>query len=215
MSDVTRLVLIRHGEARAALDRVVAGERGCTGLSDLGRLQAQRLRDRLARTAEVVADVLLASTLPRAIETAEIIAPALGDPEIVRDCDLCELHPGECDTLGWDEYAERYGVDMRRHPFEPMSPGGESLAEFDVRVGRALTRVAEEHEGRSVVVACHGGVIIGSMKCFLGLPAGLPSPSVDLLVTNTSLTEWEHRDGQWRLVRYNDAAHLAGTEASS
>lgn len=224
MSDVTRLVLVRHGEARAALDRVVAGERGCSGLSELGRVQAGALRDRLARTGEVVADVLASSTLPRAIETAEIIAPALADsngrtPEIVQYRDLCELHPGECDTLGWDEYAERYGVDMLAQPFEPMSPGGESLAEFNVRVGRALTALADEHEGRSIVVACHGGVVMGSMKCFLGLPV-LPSPGVDMLVTNTSLTEWERCRGQgcenqWRLVRYNDAAHLAATEDPS
>ncbi len=216
LTDVTRLVLIRHGEAQAALEGVVAGERGCSGLSDLGRAQARLLRDRLARTGEVVADVLASSTLPRAIETAEIIAPALAGsmrqtPEIVRDCDLCELHPGECDTLGWEEYAERYGVDMLARPFEPMSPGGESLAEFDVRVGRALTALADEHEGRSVVVACHGGVVMGSMQCFLGLPV-LPSAGFKLLVTNTSLTEWERCRGKWRLVRYNDAAHLAATE---
>ena len=216
MTDVTPLDLIRHGEARAALDRVVAGERGCSGLSDLGRTQARLLRDRLARTGELVADVLVSSTLPRAIETAEIIAPALSGPtaaapEIVRDCDLCELHPGECDTLGWDEYAERYGVDMLARPFEPMSPGGESLTEFNVRVGRALTALTDEQGGRSVVVACHGGVIMGSMRCFLGLPV-LPSPGVDFLVTNTSITEWERCHGTWRLMRYNDAAHLAVTE---
>lgn len=216
MSDVTRLVLIRHGEAQAALQRVVAGERGCTGLSDLGRHQARLLHDRLARTGELTADVLLASTLPRAVETAEIIAPALAGssghrPEVVRDCDLCELHPGECDTLSWDDYADRNGVDMRARPFEPMSPGGESLAEFNVRVGRALTRLADEYQGQSVVVACHGGVVMVSMRCFLGLPAA-PSPTVDLLVTNTSITEWERRDRQWRLLRYNDAAHLEAAE---
>jgi probable phosphoglycerate mutase len=210
MGDVTRLVLIRHGEARAAFERVVAGERGCTGLTELGRHQAELLRDRLARTGEVVADVLMASTLPRAVETAEIIAPALGSHEIVRDCDLCELHPGEADTLGWDEYRERYGVDIVRHPFEPMSPGGESLAEFNLRVGRALARLARDHEGRSVVVACHGGVVMASMVSFLELPAQRQL-GADLVVTNTSITEWE-RDGRWRLVRYNDAAHLASME---
>ncbi len=102
-------------------------------------------------------------------------------------------------------------MDMLARPFEPMSPGGESLAEFDVRVGRALTALADEHEGRSVVVACHGGVVMGSMRCFLGLPI-LPSPAAKLLVTNTSLTEWERSGERWRLVRYNDAAHLAATE---
>ncbi|HEX2064408.1 MAG TPA: histidine phosphatase family protein, partial [Acidimicrobiales bacterium] len=70
MGDVTRLALIRHGEAKAALERVVGGQRGCTGLSERGRAQAEALRDRLARTGELTADVLLASTLPRAVETA-------------------------------------------------------------------------------------------------------------------------------------------------
>ena len=214
MSDVTRLVLIRHGEARAAIEQVIAGERGCTGLSELGRHQAEMLRDRLARTREVVADVLLASTLPRAVETAEIIAPALGDPAIVQDCDLCELHPGECDTLTWEEYRERYGVDMGADPYQPISPGGESLVEFNVRVGRSLTRLVQEHEGRSVVVACHGGVIIGSVLCFLGLPTQRPSVT-DLTVTNTSITEWERRPDRWTLVRFNDAAHLAAAPDGS
>ena len=210
MGDVTRLALIRHGQAKAALDRVVGGERGCTGLAELGRAQSEALRDRLARTGELTADVLLASTLPRAVETAEIIAPALGGADVVRDCDLCELHPGECDALPWEAYDERYGVDMRADPYAPMSPGGESLAEFNLRVGRALSRLAQEHQGRSVVVACHGGVVIGSMLSLLGLPAQRP-PTADLMVENTSITEWERLDdGRWRLVRFNDTAHLSG-----
>ncbi len=211
---VTRLVLLRHGESRATVERVVGGERGCSGLTDLGRRQAEALRDRLARTGELRADVLMASTLPRAIETAEIIAPALGVEEIVRDCELCELHPGECDTLSWDDYQERYGVDMQAHPYEPISPGGESLAEFNVRVGRALSRVAQDHEGRTVVVAAHGGVVMASMVAFLGLPAQRPLLA-DLWVTNTSITEWQCHDGRWRLLRYNDAAHLADLDAGS
>lgn len=208
MSDLTRLVLIRHGEARAAVDRVVGGPTGCTGLSERGRRQAEALRDRLRRTGEVSADVLLASSLPRAVETAEILAPALDASEVVRDCDLCELHPGECDGLTWEQYDERYGVDMASDPYAPMSPGGESLAEFNVRVGRALTGLARRNEGANIVVACHGGVIIGSLICFLELPAQRP-PAADVWVENTSLTEWHRRsDGRWRLVRFNDAAHL-------
>ena len=214
MADVTRLVLIRHGESQAALDGVVAGERGCRGLSALGRRQAVALRDRLAATGEIQADVLLASTLPRAVETAELIAPALGVTEIVQQCDLCELHPGECDALTWQEYDERYGVDMRADPYAPIAPGGESLAEFNVRVGRALATLADSHQGRSVVVACHGGVVMASMVAVLGLPAQRPTVA-ELNVVNTSITEWEQPTGDdapsrpWRLVRFNDAAHLA------
>ena len=214
MADLTRLVLIRHGESNAAVEGVVAGERGCTGLSDLGRRQASALRDRLAATGEIQADILLASVLPRAVETAELIAPALGMSDIVRQCDLCELHPGECDALTWQEYDERYGVDMQANPYTPIAPGGESLVEFNVRVGRALAVLAEQYQGRSVVVACHGGVVMASMVAFLGLPAHRPLVA-ELPVTNTSITEWEQRIGDdhpprpWRLLRYNDAAHLS------
>ncbi|MDP9401753.1 MAG: histidine phosphatase family protein [Actinomycetota bacterium] len=215
-TDVTRLVLIRHGESQATVDGVVAGERGCTGLSDLGRRQAEALRDRLAATGELAADVLVASTLPRAIETAELIAPALGVGEIVQVHELCELQPGECDAMTWEEYDQRYGVDMKANPYTPIAPGGESMAEFNVRVGTALAVLTEQHAGRSVVVACHGGVVVASMVSFLGLPAHRPLV-VEMPVTNTSITEWERRAGAgayvsppWRLLRYNDAAHLAG-----
>jgi probable phosphoglycerate mutase len=208
VSDVTRLVLVRHGESQAAVDGVVAGRRGCSGLSEQGRAQAAALRDRLARTGELTADALLSSTLPRAVETAEIIAPALAVPEIVPDDDLCELRPGESDGMTWGEYDERYGVDMRADPFAPIAPGGESLAQFNLRVDRVLARLGQEHEGSSVVVACHGGVVVGSLVSFLGLPLQKPPP-VDVAVTNASITEWERRDGHWKLVRFNDAAHLS------
>src|SRR4029453_8022392 len=95
-SEPTRVVLIRHGEAQVAVDQIVGGHEGCTGLSELGRRQAEALRDRLAGTDELAAATALsASILPRAIETAEIIAPAFGDLKVETHCDLCEIHPGQ------------------------------------------------------------------------------------------------------------------------
>ena len=105
-----RLVLVRHGEAHAGFGGVIGGEKGCTGLTDRGRRQAAALRDHLARSGRVRADVLLVSVLPRAIETAEIIAPGLGLEIAGRECDLCEVHTGEADGLDWEEYRVRYGA---------------------------------------------------------------------------------------------------------
>jgi probable phosphoglycerate mutase len=205
MGDTTRLYLVRHGESNAMVDAVVGGHEGCTGLSDLGRRQAEALRDRLAASGEISADVLLASILPRAIETAEIIAPSLGGIDVDSHCDLCEQHPGECDGMSWEEAKNQHDTDSWS-PYQPFSPGGEPWAEFMVRAGAALHRVAQEHEGRSIVVACHGGIVHASMVAGLGLPVtSIPPINVD----NTSITEWEITDGRWRLFRFNDAAHLA------
>ena len=213
---VTRLVLIRHGESQVTVDGVVGGPKTCSGLSELGRRQAAALRDRLARTGEIRADVLLASTMPRAVETAEILRPAFGDLEVEQVDDLTEWLPGECDGMRWEDVAERYRpAGWRFDPYEPLSPGGESWAEFQVRAAAALHQVSKSLEGRTVVVACHGGIVEASLTSFLGMQQWR-NGSV-FRPQNTAITEWElpaaglvdNRAPAWRLARYNDAAHLA------
>jgi probable phosphoglycerate mutase len=203
-------VLVRHGEAQAYLDSVVAGEKGCKGLSDLGRRQAEALRDRLHRTGELTgATALYASVLPRAVETASIIAPALGGHDVVEDCDLCELHPGEADGLTWDEFRQAYRSGDEWDPTKEMAPGGESWLSFVERVDGGLRKVIDRHPDETVVVACHGGVIISSVMIGLDLPR-LYGEHFRYGPENTSLTEWQVDDGTWRLIRYNDHAHVAG-----
>jgi len=213
--ETTRLLLLRHGESQAQVDRVVGGPSGCSGLSDLGRRQVAALAERW-RSSGLVVDQLYSSTLPRAVETAELLAPALGGLAVAQDPDLVELAPGECDGLSWDDYQHRYGVDMRTDPYAELSPGGESVAGFLLRVGRALHRVVAGHGGTTVVVACHGGVVDGSLICFLGLPLQRVG-DLDLRSTNAGVTEWlvEAEKGKplhWALRRYNDIAHLEGLE---
>ncbi len=213
----TRLLLVRHGESQAQVDRVVGGPTGCTGLSDLGRRQVEALARRW-KESDLAVDRLLSSTLPRAAETADLLAPVLGGLEVERHPELVELEPGECDGLSWDDYQVRYGVDMRADPYAELSPGGESVAGFLLRVGRALHRVAVDHAGATVVVACHGGIVDGSMVCFLGL-AVQRAADLDLRTTNAAVTEWSvevepGRPVQWALRRYNDAAHLEGLDGN-
>ncbi len=204
-----RLVLVRHGDAHAGFHGVIAGPTGCVGLTDRGREQAAALRDHLARTGAVHADVLMASTIPRAIETAQIIAPALGFEEFARDCDLCEVHTGEADGLLWSGYAGRYGeLDMEAEPDREFAPGGDSWNSFHERVHATVERLAREHEGRTVVAVCHAGVIQASVRTLLGIPH--PGTGAHIQPTNTGLTTWEHDPvaGRWTLHTFNDASHL-------
>jgi probable phosphoglycerate mutase len=198
-------VLIRHGEANAAVRRIVGGHQGCTGLSPKGRAQAEALAQRLTRTGELVGtDVLATSVLPRAQETAEAIASALGGVAIDNDCDLCELHPGEADGLGWDEADRLFGPSQPFDPDRPVAPGGESWFDMARRHRGGVGRLVGEHPGQTIVVACHGGVIDSSFFLMLGVgPLGL-APE------NTSITEWLAADDGWHLRRFNDHAHLLG-----
>ncbi len=205
----TRVVLIRHGEATCNVAGVVGGRTGCTGLSAVGRSQAHALRTRLLETGELDGAVALyASVLPRALETATIVSPGVGDGgPAAADCDLCELHPGEADGLTWDEFRVRYGEpDFDADPDGVVAPGGESWTSFVTRASAAVARVAAAHRGQLVVVVCHAGVIESTLLRFLPVAAG--RRRLGLPTEHTSLTEWELGDDSWRLVRYNDSAHL-------
>jgi probable phosphoglycerate mutase len=187
-----RLILVRHGDAYAGFHGIIGGHRGCKGLTPLGRRQAEALRDHLAGTNRVHADVLFASELPRAIETATIIAPALEMETFGREDTLCELHPGESDGLTWTEYAARYGsFDMEAEPERVFAPGGESWTTFHERVRGMLDRLAEEFANDTVVAVCHAGVIVASLRLLLGIPQ--PGSSIQMRPTNTGITEWEHQ----------------------
>ena len=205
-----RLLLVRHGDAHAGFFGVIGGERGCTGLTPLGRAQAGALRDRFGAAEDFRADVLLASTLPRAIETASIIAPGLGLELGDQDRDLCEVGVGDADGLTWTEYGDRYGsFDMEAEPDRVFAPEGDSWNSFHERVESVLHKIAREREGQKVVAVCHAGVIMASMRVLLGIPH--PGPAARMRPTNTGVTVWEHDEAtdQWSLHVFNDASHLA------
>ncbi len=215
----TRLVLIRHGESNVTVRRVIGGHRTCDGLSPLGMLQTERLAARWAEYGEIDADVLISSHYARAAQTAEILRPALGLGAVEVDPDFGEHDPGpDIDGLSFDAYIERYGTpDWNGDPHTEIFPGGETTAEFHLRVGAAVSRLVRVRAGSSIVIVCHGGVIDA---VFRQLTRNTATGGFDLLTLNTSITEFEgpaaeSTSGFWKLLRYNDAAHLAGLPDSS
>ena len=206
----TRLVLVRHGEANCNVAGVVGGPRGCTGLTALGREQAQALAERVGATREFHdAIALYSSVLARAKETAAIVAGSLSRELVVEDCDLCELHPGEADAMNWDQMISTFGgPDWDNDPEEPFAPGGESWTGFYERCVAAFFRLSREHPEGQVLLFVHGGVVEQAMKLAMGAPA---SARLRLRTEHCSLTEIEIHQGEVRLLRYNDRAPRALT----
>jgi probable phosphoglycerate mutase len=214
----TRIVLVRHGESLAQERRVVGGH-ACAGLSDLGKRQVTALRDRLLATGELAgATALYSSVMARAEQTAQILAPALDDLEIRSDCAFCEGHPvTDGDGLGWEEYDRRWPPPADWTPDARRGPGGETHAEMRTRITAGLDRLADEHAGETIVVACHGGVVLHSMFEWLRLDPAGDSGRAWLDPVNSSLTEWRMAENPFwdkglpvSLVRFNDHAHLRG-----
>lgn len=201
----TRLVIVRHGEAVCNVTEIAGGPTGCTGLTATGRAQAARLRDRLVLTGELHdAVALYSSTLPRAIETADICRPGLPPIDVTADCALCEMHPGQADNLTWSEIAARFGEpNWDEDPTTPIAPEGESWLIFYERTVAALRALAARHPGQRVVIFAHGGVIENAVKYALGVD---PGAKLYLVTEHASMTEIEIDGDRVRLLRYNDRA---------
>ena len=213
----TRLILIRHGQSWHKLRGVVGGPRGCTGLTDLGREQAGRLWDRLARQPALAGAALYSSTIPRAVETATIVAPALGATAPVRHPGLCSyLIDPAADGLPLDEYRRRFGA-RGGGVYRPYEEGTEAWGQLLVRVGAALHEIAIACAGRTAVLVVHNETVQASLTAIGELPI---RRHFEVAIAETGVTEWATADdpgaggppdwpmARWTLVRFNDAAHL-------
>ncbi|NWG19979.1 MAG: histidine phosphatase family protein [Chloroflexi bacterium] len=212
----TNLYLIRHGEAYSNVEPVIGGMRGDRGLTERGTAQVRALGRRLS-TGEIAADVLYASTLPRARQTAEAVAEALGLP-IQWDDELHELRPGDADGMHLDEARARFaGMNVfLKEYFTPIAPGGESWASFQFRASAALERLIVRHTGETIVAVCHGGIIEVSFLYLLALGPHVRGRNA-FHVQNTAITHWRQiaaRDGrqEWQLITHNDCWHLREME---
>jgi probable phosphoglycerate mutase len=178
-------------------------------------VQSERLRDRFLRHNEIPADALISSSFPRALETAQIIAPGLGSLPISVLPQWGEHDPGpQCDGMTYKDFIDLYGMpDWETDPHAVTFPGGETVAEFHLRVGAALANTVRTYDGATVVVTCHGGVIDAILRTALRAPT---TGFFEVHTLNTSITEVQHlRAGRWKLLRYNDAGHLSGLPEST
>ena len=194
MTDMTQLLLVRHGQSTwNAAGRCQGQSSAAGGLSPEGEAQARATAEELAKKLvsdrEILADTIVASDLSRALQTAQIIADVLGLP-IRLDAGLREQCLGE---LEGKLYIEQFGAstvqgtidELWRDPFR-RPPGGEGVADMYDRVQTTLTRLAEEYPGRILVVATHGGVVRTATAAQPQPGTPIPHTTVD----NASITPW-------------------------
>ncbi len=203
-----RLILIRHAASQHNQQGLIAELNGCNGLTSMGMKEAQILAERLQSTQELAnCSALLTSPVLRARQTAELIKSVLGASDLIETSDLCELRVGTADGMDYAVYRKQYGEFAGPlAPNQPFAAGGESWNEFMQRVQTTLDQLAKTYANQTIVAVSHAGFIVGSMLRLFDIPR--PGTGTWIDPSNTGLTEWQYSQNTWRLIRYNDAAHL-------
>jgi probable phosphoglycerate mutase len=205
LDGVCEVLLIRHGEQALATNMAMADAVDAP-MSDLGRLQATAVGERLA---DVDLEAVYCSTLQRARDTARAIADPHG-LAVSEVEDLGEIHlwrdlpqdKGLLDALDPDELRRILKEGNRTQRWDAY-PYSEPSNAFRARVVDAIDAILARHVGQRVVVACHGGVINGYLAH--AFASSLDTPCT---LHHTSITTVRAMDDLRRVVQVNDHAHV-------
>ncbi|CAH0221752.1 histidine phosphatase family protein [Roseomonas sp. CECT 9278] len=162
-ADTRRLYLLRHGEAAPTRP---GADPWAAPLTSRGRAQVAELAEALAGLR---LDLLVTSAVPRAVETAGILARRLGQAPITED-GLNELRPGQ--VLAGPPEAVRLAVRQAyRDAGLPGARflGGEPFAAFGQRVEQALAAILAQPGWTRAAVVTHEPVLRLAMARCRGL----------------------------------------------
>lgn len=202
------LFLVRHGRSTWNNERRIQGHRN-PPLAPQGKSSARELA-RLLKIRfgpySVKSDVLIASPLSRARQTAGIISRALRLPLRIR-LDLREACLGEWEGRTVDEIRrkEPKRLDLwYRSPTMVRLRGGEPIVVFRKRVRREILAILKKHTTKQrVILVTHGGWISTLLTDVVGIPL---ARMWTFVLDNSSLTRL-HWDGKKLYLRsFNETA---------
>ena len=201
---MTHFYVIRHGESDGNLRGTFSGKADVE-LTELGRRQARLTAEYLAKKH---IDVAYASDLIRAFETAQIIARPHGI-DVIPVPEFEEIDCGRWTEKTFAEiirlFPEEYELWMTA--LDKARPGGgESPQEVYERVIKKLTEIAENNDGKNVLIVVHALVIrvlismlkYGSFKKLTELG----------WVPNSSVTEMCYENGKFTFLSVGYDGHI-------
>ncbi|MFO0627060.1 MAG: histidine phosphatase family protein [Polyangiales bacterium] len=202
-----QLVLVRHGESEGNRDGAFAGH-SASPLTARGRAQAERVAEVLATPPP---DVIYASDLRRAVDTAAPLAARLNLPVITREA-LRERDMGAWVGRTFKDIEAQHPDDWRRlvdRDPDHRPPGGESHRACGARVGAALDEILAAHPTGRVVVFSHGVAMHHMLRHLLRID----DPRTLFHVDNCAVQRLTvSAGGVVRIQALNDARHLVTLE---
>lgn len=151
------LYMARHGETKSNQKKVYYGWTDVP-LTQNGVKQCEGLRDKLH---PVNFDVVISSSLERALNSAEIIGDVNRNEIVVYD-GLKELNFGKWEELHYKDIEEKYNDDWNSwtHDWENFCiPEGESFSELYKRVKKCLYEILEKYKDKTILLVCHQGTL--------------------------------------------------------
>lgn len=187
------MYLIRHGETDWNSSRRIQGHSD-VALNERGLRQAELVGARLKRE---IFHAVYSSDLCRAHVTAEHIAKHF-DYGISTHTTLRERCYGRLEGLTYEEIRDRFSQE------DEETHGIESFEAMQQRAVTALTEIARQHPGQTIVVVSHGGLINSFLHYVTGGMQGTGITKIE----NTGINLFRFSDQRWEVLQVNNTDHL-------
>lgn len=198
VKQVTELCLVRHGQTDWNRQEIIQG-REDNPLNALGRRQAE---ESAAFLSQEEWDVIVASPLSRAVDTASYIAEAcgIGSESIVQDERFIEREFGDASGKPVKGIYEAVQADDQER-----IPGLESEDEMRARVLEGMQHLVDTHPGRRIIVVCHSHAIKAALS------AVDDTYTFRHAMRNACSNYITYQDGQFSVKAVNVADHISDT----
>lgn len=144
-----KLYVARHGQTDWNSKNLVCGSTNLP-LTEKGIEQAEALGERVKSLG---IDVIIASPMVRAQQTAKAVSDATG-LSVITDERLREHDYGAFE--GFDRSNDEYWT--QKYQFAAKFPKGESVLQLAQRVYNVIDDVKKTYPDKTVLLVCHGGV---------------------------------------------------------
>jgi broad specificity phosphatase PhoE len=204
------ITVLRHGESVGNAESRWQGQADYP-LTDTGRAQARALAKRW-KNERAKFDLVIASPLMRARETAEIIASAF-NVNIEFEPLWLERDNGEFSGLTVLEVRQNFGESQFSTPYDPVGGDGEGDWELFLRAGQALQSLLKREPARYLIVS-HGGLLNQFMHAVIGVAPQANNAGTRFRFGNTAFAQLMYYPNQhrWAIDKLNDHAHWKDAE---
>ena len=202
---MVRIILQRHGQSRANETSVFAGHLDVE-LTETGKKQAEISADYIVQNYKI--DKIYSSDLKRAYDTAQAVAGRICK-DVTAKKELREIFAGEWDGQLFDDLQVKYKADYAvwlSDIGKAECTGGETVKQFSERIISAITDIAKENDGKTVLIAIHA-TPIRVMQCVC---KNLPIEDMKKVpwVTNASVTVINYDNGKWSMELESYDEHI-------
>ena len=166
---MTTLYIVRHGQSQANATGILQGSQIDTPLTEKGRQQASLVRQQL-QSRKIFFDLVVASPLLRAAQTAAIIAPQV---TTIFDNRLKEFDygtwDGQLEKNIWQQFPDCFDEKHNLLPGASQINHGETFSQVTFRLQELFAELVNWRPTYNILIASHGFTIKLMLNAILGI----------------------------------------------